>query len=112
MSFSTSRDRLQQLEEIERDLVAVIESAGQSLLELSKEQPSEDYIISRTTEFLKGLEAVEKNLSEQISYLSNATTSHQHEAGIYGEEKKFQLVCEATANVLDRLNSLTKKEAF
>ena len=54
MSFSTSRERLQQLEEIERDLVGVIESAGQSLLELSKEQPSEDYVVARTTEFLKG----------------------------------------------------------
>ena len=52
--MSLSRERLKQLEEIEQDVVHVIESASQSLLELSKEQPSEKYVISRTTEFLKG----------------------------------------------------------
>lgn len=52
--MSSSRERLKQLEEIEQDVVTVIESASQSLLELSKEQPSEDYVISSTTRFLKG----------------------------------------------------------
>ena len=52
--MSLSRDRLKQLEDIETDVVVVIESASQSLLELSKQQPSEDYVIKRTTEFLKG----------------------------------------------------------
>ena len=53
--MSSSRERLKQLEEIEQDVVTVIESASQSLLELSKEQPSEDYVISSTTRFLKGM---------------------------------------------------------
>lgn len=52
--MSLSRERLKQLEDIETDVVKVIESASQSLLELSKQQPVEDYVISRTTEFLKG----------------------------------------------------------
>ena len=52
--MSSSRERLKQLEEIEQDVVTVIESASQSLLELSKEKPSEDYVISSTTKFLKG----------------------------------------------------------
>ena len=53
--MSLSRDRLKQLEEVEQDVVVVIESASQSLLELSKQQPSEEYVIARTTEFLKGI---------------------------------------------------------
>ena len=53
--MSLSRDRLKQLEDIETEVVVVTESASQSLLELSKQQPSEDYVIARTTEFLKGI---------------------------------------------------------
>ena len=53
--MSLSRDRLKQLEDIETEVVVVTESASQSLLELSKQQPSEDYVIARTTEFLKGM---------------------------------------------------------
>lgn len=53
--MSLSRDRLKQLEDIEAEVVVVTESASQSLLELSKQQPSEDYVIARTTEFLKGI---------------------------------------------------------
>ena len=53
--MSSSRDRLKQLEDIEAEVVVVTESASQSLLELSKQQPSEDYVIARTTEFLKGM---------------------------------------------------------
>ena len=52
--MSSSRERLKQLEEIEQDVVNVIESASHSLLELSKEQPSEEYVIACTTRFLKG----------------------------------------------------------
>lgn len=53
--MSLSRERLKQLEDIETDVVNVIESASQSLLELSKQQPVEEYVIKRTTEFLKGI---------------------------------------------------------
>lgn len=106
--MSLSRERLKQLEEIEQDVVRVIEAASQSLLEISKALPSEEYIIKTTTEFLKGLEGVEKNLSEQISYLSQVSTNQQHEGSIYLEEKRFQLVCESTDIILKRLKNLEK----
>ena len=52
--MSASKERLKQLEEIEQDVVSVIESASQSLLELSKQQPNEEYVNTITTKFLKG----------------------------------------------------------
>jgi len=107
--MSSSRERLKQLEEIEQDVVTVIESASQSLLELSKEKPSEDYVISSTTKFLKGLEGVEKNLNQQISYLSQVSTNQQHEGSIYAEEKRFQLLTQTTDLVWNRLSHLEKK---
>lgn len=107
--MSLSRDRLKQLEDIEADVVGVIESASQSLLELSKQQPSEDYVNSRTTEFLKGLEGVERKLNEHISYLSQVSTNQQHEGSVYSEEKRFQLVCESTDIILKRIKAIEKR---
>ena len=52
--MSLSRERLQQLEKIEDNVVNVIQCASQSLLELSKEQPSQEYILKTTQEFLQG----------------------------------------------------------
>ena len=56
-----------------------------------------------------GLEGVEKNLTEQISYLSQVSTNQQHEGSIYSEEKRFQLVCESTDSILYRLKDIEKK---
>jgi len=107
--MSASKERLKQLEEIEQDVVGVIQAASQSLLELSKEIPSEEYVITSTTKFLKGLEGVEKNLNKQISYLSQVSTNQQHEGSIYAEEKKFELVCQSTDLILRRLMKLEKE---
>ena len=52
--MSLSKERLQQLEKIEDNVVNVIQCASQSLLELSKEQPSQEYILKTTQEFLQG----------------------------------------------------------
>ena len=52
--MSLSRDRLKQLEDIEQEVVRVVESAALSVAELSKAEPSEDYVVARATEFLKG----------------------------------------------------------
>lgn len=56
-----------------------------------------------------GLEGVERKLNEQISYLSQVSTNQQHEGSVYSEEKRFQLVCESTDLILQRLKNLEKR---
>jgi len=108
--MSLSHERLKQLQEIEDDVVNLIQCASQSMLELSKEAPSEEYVIKTTTQFLQSLEGVEKNLNEQILYLSQASTNQQHEGNIYAQEKRFDLVCKSSTAVLDKLKKLEKKK--
>lgn len=101
--MSQSGDRLKQLEEIEKDVVKVIRSAGETLEELSKDNPSEDRINSTATKFLKSLEGVEKGLTEQIGYLTKVATGQPHEGSIYGAEKNFELLRCWTKSVKDQL---------
>ncbi|XP_068672687.1 mediator of RNA polymerase II transcription subunit 11-like [Montipora capricornis] len=101
--MSQSVDRLKQLEEIEKDVVKVIRSAGETLEELSKDNPSEDRINSTATKFLKSLEGVEKGLSEQIGYLTQVATGQPHEGSTYGAEKNFELYRCWTKSVKDQL---------
>lgn len=58
---------------------------------------------------LKGLEGVERQLNEQISYLSQVSTNQQHEGSVYSEEKRFHLVCESTDSILQRLKNVEKR---
>ncbi|XP_020607398.1 mediator of RNA polymerase II transcription subunit 11-like [Orbicella faveolata] len=101
--MSQSGDRLKQLEEIEKDIVKVIRSAGETLEELAKEAPSEDRINSTATRFLKSLEGVEKGLSEQIGYLTQVATGQPHEGSTYGAEKDFELLRCRTKTIKDQL---------
>lgn len=101
--MSQSGDRLKQLEEIEKDIVKVIRSAGETLEELSKEAPLEDRINSTATKFLKSLEGVEKGLTEQIGYLTQVATGQPHEGSTYGAEKNFELLRCRTKSVKDQL---------
>ncbi|PFX29044.1 mediator of RNA polymerase II transcription subunit 11-like [Stylophora pistillata] len=101
--MSQSGDRLKQLEEIEKDVVKVIRSAGETLEELSKDAPSEDRINSTATKFLKSLEGVEKGLTEQIGYLTQVATGQPHEGSTYGAEKDFELLRCRTKAIKDQL---------
>ncbi|XP_031563294.1 mediator of RNA polymerase II transcription subunit 11-like [Actinia tenebrosa] len=104
--MSQSRDRLKRLEEIEHEIMKVLQTAGQTLLELSKDSPSDEVVNTKATQFVKSLEGVEKGLSEQISYLTQVATGQPHEGSTYGVEKDFQLSCVRTAVVQERLKEL------
>ena len=52
---------------------------------------------------------MEKSLNDQISYLSQVSTNHQHEGSIYSQEKRFELVCEASDLISSKLKSVEQK---
>ncbi|XP_001640033.2 mediator of RNA polymerase II transcription subunit 11 isoform X1 [Nematostella vectensis] len=103
-----SRDRLKQLEEIEKDIVKVMQSAGETIAELSNENPSEDMVNMKATEFVKSLEGVEKGLTEQINYLTQVATGQPHEGSTYGVDKDFELATSRTAIVKEQLQEVQK----
>ena len=91
-----------------QDIVKVIQCASTAINELSKDSPSEDVINSQTTQFLKLLEETEGKLMEQINYLSQVTTSQQHESTIYSAEKSFDLAVWKTQLVKAKLAEIDK----
>lgn len=104
--MSQTRDRLKRLEDIEKDIVRVIRSAGETISELSKDMPSEDIVNSRATEFVKSLEGVERGLSEQISYLTQVATGQPHEGSAYGIEKDLDISCSQMSYVGEKLKEI------
>ncbi|XP_021344270.1 mediator of RNA polymerase II transcription subunit 11-like, partial [Mizuhopecten yessoensis] len=66
--------RLQQLENIEKDIATAIQSAGQALQELAKDKPVLKQVETHTTNFMKILMEVEKKLTQQINYLTQVST--------------------------------------
>ena len=92
----------------QQDIIEVVRCAACAIEELSKESPSEQVVNSKTTRFLKMLEDIEKRLSEQISYLSQVTTSQQHEGSIYALEKSFDLAVWKTQFVKAKMAEIKK----
>lgn len=52
------------------------------------------------------LEEIEGKLLEHISYLSQVTTSQQHEGSIYAAEKSFDLAAWKTQLVKERIKAI------
>ncbi|XP_028395211.1 mediator of RNA polymerase II transcription subunit 11-like [Dendronephthya gigantea] len=109
MSSLQSQDRLQQLQEIEKEIVKVVSSAGHALQEISQEQPNHENLNTHTREFLNSLQGVEKGLLDQITYLTEVATGQPHEGSIYGAEKDFALTCQGTKIAKQRLTDLVQE---
>ncbi|CAG5123872.1 unnamed protein product [Candidula unifasciata] len=102
------RERLLALEKIEKDISTAIQSAGQALQELSKDKPALKHVESHTSNFLKTLQEIENGLSQQISYLSQVSTSHPHEGSSYASQKDLQMAMHRSEHVKSRLGELEK----
>lgn len=84
-------DRLRQLDQIENDLVSALCNAGQSLQELSKDEPNAKMVERETNNFLKTLERVENEISKQLIYLTQVSTGQTHEGSCYGHQKVLNM---------------------
>ncbi|XP_041348676.1 mediator of RNA polymerase II transcription subunit 11-like [Gigantopelta aegis] len=108
MATGGPRDRLLQLERIERDIASSIQSAGLALQELSKEKPIPKQVESHTTLFLKTLQEVETGLTSQIQYLTQVSTGQPHEGSCYSAQKDLQMAYHRLEHVKSRLAELDK----
>uniref|UniRef100_T1GBN9 Mediator of RNA polymerase II transcription subunit 11 n=1 Tax=Megaselia scalaris TaxID=36166 RepID=T1GBN9_MEGSC len=79
---------------------------GNALLELSKEKSSQKNAENHTQAFLKNLAQIEKQLSEQINYLSQVSTGHPHEGSSYASAKVLQMAWHRNSQTRERLMEL------
>ena len=63
-------DRLEQLNEIEKEIVDAMKNAGASLQELSKDNATKKQTEISSTAYIKNLQKIESDLLKQINYLS------------------------------------------
>ncbi|KAM8939744.1 mediator of RNA polymerase II transcription subunit 11 [Pelodytes ibericus] len=86
-TYSIANERLRVLEEIEREIAAILLNAGNVILELSKEKPNERLLDRLATQFTTSVQKVESELSGQIRYLTQVATGQPHEGSSYSARK-------------------------
>ncbi|XP_012967017.1 mediator of RNA polymerase II transcription subunit 11 isoform X1 [Mesocricetus auratus] len=98
-TYSLANERLRALEDIEREIGAILQNAGSereeptgtAILELSKEKTNERLLDRQAAAFTASVQHVEAELSAQIRYLTQVATGQPHEGSSYSSRKDCQM---------------------
>ncbi|XP_054431787.1 mediator of RNA polymerase II transcription subunit 11 isoform X1 [Pteronotus mesoamericanus] len=100
-TYSLANERLRVLEDIEREIGAILQNAGSGygdrkpestvILELSKEKTNERLLDRQAAAFTASVQHVEAELSAQIRYLTQVATGQPHEGSSYSSRKDCQM---------------------
>merc|ERR1712002_732855 len=99
-------DRLEQLNDIEKEIVESLENCGASLQELSKDNVTKKNAEQTSTAYIKSLQKIESDLLKQINYLSQVATGNPHEGSCYAGQKEAMMAYHRCAHVTTRLRDL------
>ena len=100
--------RIEQLEEIEKDVISILQTAGATLLEVAKDRPAQKTVDTHTQNVMADIKRVEQNLSEQIKYLTQVSTGHPHEGSSYPSQKVLQSAWHRLEHVKTRITELDR----
>jgi mediator of RNA polymerase II transcription subunit 11 len=84
--------------------------AGLVLQELGKEKCSQKIVENQTHAFLKSLNNVEMQLSEQINYLTQVSTGQPHEGSGYASAKVLQMAWHRIHHARSRIRELEESK--
>ncbi|XP_073941806.1 mediator complex subunit 11 [Choristoneura fumiferana] len=104
-------ERIQVLDDIEKDIITCLQCAAQALLELGKEKSSQKQAETNTSQFLRTLSQVESKLSDQINYLTQVSTGQPHEGSGYASQKVLQMAWHRLEHVRSWVNELDRLKA-
>ncbi|XP_053621679.1 mediator of RNA polymerase II transcription subunit 11 [Plodia interpunctella] len=104
-------ERIQVLDDIEKDILTCLQCAAQTLLELSKEKSGQKQAETNTSQFLRTLNQVESKLSDQINYLTQVSTGQPHEGSGYASQKVLQMAWHRLEHVRSWVNELDRLKA-
>ncbi|KRZ14934.1 Mediator of RNA polymerase II transcription subunit 11 [Trichinella zimbabwensis] len=90
MTFS---ERLARLDEAERNIVQMMQCAGQCLAEVSKDKTASRQAENQAIEFLRKLALAEKMIDEQLNYLGDVGVGAAHEGSSYSQ-LRYKLMAE------------------
>ncbi|EUB55232.1 Mediator of RNA polymerase II transcription subunit 11 [Echinococcus granulosus] len=93
------KERLQKLDEIESKVMQIMQSAGGTLDELSKDIPSQKQIEIHAHNFRDAVRDVELELISQLNYLSQVLAGLPYEKNVYKETIDLTIAAERLKNV-------------
>lgn len=93
------KERLQKLDEIESKVMQIMQSAGGTLDELSKDLPSQKQIEIYARNFRDAVRDVELELISQLNYLSQVLAGLPYEKNAYKETIDLTIAAERLKNV-------------
>ncbi|KAH8266553.1 hypothetical protein KR018_005627 [Drosophila ironensis] len=99
-------DQIHALDEIEKEIVLCLQSAGQALQELGKEKSSLKNAETHSQQFLKSLNGVESKLCEQINYLTQVSTDQPHHGSGNTSAKVLQMAWHRMQHARSRVMEL------
>jgi len=106
MSNSPAEARIEQLEQIEEDVINILKTSGNCLLEVAKDRPSQKAVDSLVQQVMANIKSVDNKLSEQIKYLTQVSTGHPHEGSSYPSQKVLQSAWHRLEHVKNRISEL------
>ncbi|XP_069771469.1 mediator of RNA polymerase II transcription subunit 11 [Narcine bancroftii] len=90
-SYGPANEKLRNLEEVEKEIALILQSAASAILEMSKEKATERTLDRHTSQFTASVQRVEMELSSQIRYLTQVATGQPHEGSSYSAKKEAQM---------------------
>ncbi|KAJ1084350.1 hypothetical protein NDU88_004501 [Pleurodeles waltl] len=107
-TYNLANERLRVLEEIEKEIASILQSAGNVTLELSKEKPNERLMDRHASQFTSSVQKVESELSGQIRYLTQVATGQPHEGSSYSARKDCQMALNRVDYARVKLGELSR----
>lgn len=71
---SPALGRIEQLDQIEKDVITILQTTGQCLTEIARDRPSQKQADVLSGQVLNSIKNVDSKLSEQIKYLTQVST--------------------------------------
>lgn len=105
---SPAEARIEQLEQIEEDVINILKTSGNCLLEIAKDRPSQKQVDSFVNTVMTSIRSVDTKLSEQIKYLNQVSTGHPHEGSSYPSQKNLWTSWHRLEHVKNRITELDR----
>ncbi|XP_072905018.1 mediator of RNA polymerase II transcription subunit 11 [Hemitrygon akajei] len=90
-TYGPANEKLRNLEEVEKEIALILQSAANAILEMSKEKVTERTLDRHASQFTASVQRVETELSSQIRYLTQVATGQPHEGSSYSARKDAQM---------------------
>jgi len=108
MSSTPAEARIEQLEHIEEDVIGILKSCGNCLIDIAKDRPSQKAVDQSVQTVMNNIKSVDSKLNEQIKYLTQVSTGHPHEGSSYPSQKVLQSAWHRLEHVKTRISELDR----